>query len=586
MIRVLLLCFLSVASALAGGAEPLRAQEAFGASARALDGRTIEVSFEIAEGYYLYRDKFQFSVEPGGPRLGRAIFPKGRDVRDETFGDVEVYDREVSIRLPVEREDSGVLALTLQVTSQGCAAEIGVCYPPQKQGIALELPDPAGVTASAAAESDESGRIARLLHDATLGWAAASFFGFGLLLSLTPCTLPMLPILSGIIVGAGRGGRRVSRSCAFLLSLAYVLGMAVVYTAAGVAAGLSGTLISSALQNAWALGGFALIFVALALSMFGLFELQLPASLQGRVTEGAARLRGGSLLGVALMGGLSALIVGPCVAAPLAGALLYIGATGDALLGGLTLFCMALGMGAPLLVIGFSAGALLPRAGPWMVAVNRIFGVILLVCASWIVSPIIPVSAQMLIWALLLIVPAVFLRAVDPLPRRANGWQRFGKAIGIVLLLLGAAMLAGALSGARDPLRPLAAFGQAGTDAGPRALSFERVRSIDELDRRLASAGRPVLLDFYADWCVSCKEMERHTFADPRVREKLSAWRLLRADVTANSPDDRALLARFGLFGPPGIVFFDPAGAERVGVRVVGYQPADGFLSALAAAER
>ncbi|MDR1936784.1 MAG: protein-disulfide reductase DsbD [Candidatus Accumulibacter sp.] len=599
--RVLLFCFLWAMSALAGGAELLRPELAFRASARALDGQTIELRFEIAEGYYLYRDKFRFSVEPDAVRLGPAIFPKGRETSDETFGKVEVYDREVSIRLPVERSASGVLPLTLQATSQGCASELGVCYPPQKQSVGVELPElpappapsiaPAASTVSTASAStsaaavgggDESGRIARLLQDAPFGWAALSFFGFGLLLSLTPCTFPMLPILSGIIVGAG-GGRPVSRWRAFALSLAYVSGMAVVYALAGVAAGLSGTLLSGALQNAWVLGGFALVFVALALSMFGCFELRWPSFLQGKASEQAARLQGGSLPGVALMGGLSALIVGPCVAAPLAGALLYIGGAGDALLGGLALFCMALGMGAPLLAIGVSAGALLPKAGPWMATVNRVFGVILLACALWIVSPLIPVSAQMLAWALLLIVPAIFLRALDPLPRHAGEGQRFGKAIGVLLLLLGAAMLAGALSGARDPLRPLAAFGQAGTDAGPRALPFERVRSLDELDKRLAAAKRPVLLDFYADWCVSCREMERHTFSDPRVREKLSAWLLLQADVTANSPEDQALLARFGLFGPPGIIFFDPAGRELAGVRVVGYQPPDDFLNSLAA---
>jgi thiol:disulfide interchange protein DsbD len=582
-IRALLLCCLWAASALAGGQEALRPELAFRASARAIDGETVEVRYEIADGYYLYRDKFRFSAESKGARLGPAVFPAGQKVADETFGEVEVYHGEVSIRLPVERPASGVLPLTLEATSQGCAAVIGVCYPPQKQSFTIDLPDPPIVSPAPPSASDESGRIARLLQDATLGWAALSFFGFGLLLSLTPCTLPMLPILSGIIVGAGRGGRSVSRARAFALSLVYVLGMAVVYAAAGVVAGLSGTLVSGALQNVWALSAFALLFVALALSMFGLFELKLPAFLQTWASQDAGRPRGGSLPGVALMGGLSALIVGPCVAAPLAGALLYIGGAGDALLGGLALFCMALGLGAPLLAVGVSAGALLPRAGPWMLAVNKTFGVILLATALWIVSPLLPVSVQMLAWALLLIVPAIFLSAVDPLPRRASDWQRLGKAIGVLLLLLGAAMLAGALSGARDPLRPLAAFARAGADEAAGAPHFTRVRTPDELERVLASAGRPVLLDFYADWCVSCKAMERRTFADPRVREKLSGWLLLRADVTANTPDDAALLTRFKLFGPPGIVFFDPAGKELAGVRVVGYQSPDEFLSALAA---
>ncbi|GHU03330.1 hypothetical protein FACS1894158_01510 [Betaproteobacteria bacterium] len=528
MIRVLFFCFLWVTGTLAIGADLLRPEDAFRAEAQALDGRTIEVRFEIAEGYYLYRDKFRFSVEPGEPdaRLGQALFPKGEAIADETFGDVEVYYREAAIRLPVERRGSGILPLTLQLTSQGCAAEVGVCYPPHRQTVNLDLPELSDLSASATgAESDESGSIARLLKDASFGWALLSFFGFGLLLSLTPCTLPMLPILSGIIVGAGRNGQSVSRMRAFTLALAYVLGMAVVYAVAGVVAGLSGKLISGALQNVWVLGGFALIFVVLALSMFGLFDLTWPSFLRNRVSEGTARLQGGSLSGVALMGGLSALLVGPCVAAPLAGALLYIGRTGDALLGGLALFCLALGMGVPLLALGLSAGALLPRAGPWMVTVNRVFGVLLLACALWIVSPFIPFS----------------------------------------------------------PFSALSGVSGAGTDAATHALPFERVRTMEELDRRLASAGRPVLLDFYADWCVSCKEMERYTFIDPRVREKLSGWLLLQADVTANTSEDNALLARFSLFGPPGIIFFDSTGKELTGVRVIGYQPADKFLKSLTA---
>ncbi|MDR2451359.1 MAG: protein-disulfide reductase DsbD [Candidatus Accumulibacter sp.] len=590
MIRAWLLCFLWALGALASAAEPLRPELAFQASASTPDGRTIEVRFVIAGGYYLYRDKFRFAAGPG-VRLGQAVFPPGRETEDETFGKVEIYEEDLSIRLPVERDAGGVLPLTLEVTSQGCAAEAGICYPPQTRVIEVELPalpevsqapDVAPPLAMADEEADESGRIARLLADAAFGWVLLSFFGFGLLLSLTPCTLPMLPILSGLIVGAGRGGC-VSRSRVFALSLAYVLGMAAVYTAAGVVAGLTGTLVSGALQNAWALGAFALIFVALALSMFGVFELRLPSSLQGRMSDEAARLRGGSLPGVAVMGGLSALIVGPCVAAPLAGALLYIGRNGDALLGGLALFCMALGMGVPLLAVGLSAGALLPRAGPWMETVNRVFGWILLACALWIASPLLPAPAQMLGWALLSIVPAVFLSALDPLPCPADGWRRFGKAVGVILLLLGAIQLIGVFSGARDPLRPLAAFG---LPAEGSALPFERVRSLDDLERRLAAAGRPAMLDFYADWCVSCKEMERDTFADPRVREKLAGWLLLRADVTANSPDDAALLRRFSLFGPPGIVFFDPAGREVTGVRVVGYQGADEFLKYLVAAEK
>ncbi len=556
---------------------------AFKPTAQALDGQTIEVRFEIAKGYYLYRDKFRFSAEPSSVQLGTPVLPKGKEKDDDTFGKVEVYYKAALIRLPVERNSSGPLPLILNVTSQGCA-DAGVCYPPQKQTLSLELPDPASAPVAApvpAAGNDESGRIAQLLKNANLWLLAASFFGFGLLLSLTPCVFPMIPILSGIIVGSGRDGHGVSHARGFALSLAYVLGMAVTYAAAGIAAGLSGTLLSVALQNQWVLGGFALIFVALSFSMFGFYELQLPTFLQSKVSEEAAHLKGGSLPGVAVMGALSAIIVGPCVAAPLAGALLYIGQTGDALLGGMALFCMALGMGVPLLAVGLSAGTLLPKSGAWMEAVKKAFGVILLATALWIISPVIPVAVQMAAWALLLIVPAIYLHATDPLPPQASNWRRFWKGIGMVMLITGAAMLVGAFSGARDPLQPLAGLRGGDPLSAVSRLPFERIRSLTELDARIKTSGKPVMLDFYADWCVSCKEMERFTFADARVQQKLSGWTVLQADVTANAEADKALLSRFKLFGPPGIIFFDSTGAELGTVRVVGFQNAEEFLQTL-----
>jgi thiol:disulfide interchange protein DsbD len=441
---------------------------------------------------------------------------------------------------------------------------------------------PAAGPVERAPTADESGRIARLLSGASAWVVIASFFGFGLLLSLTPCVFPMIPILSGIIVGAGRAGRGVSHARGFTLSLGYVLGMAVTYAAAGVAAGFSGTLLSASLQNAWVLGGFALIFVALSLSMFGFYELQLPSFMQSRLSEEATHLKGGSLAAVTLMGALSALIVGPCVAAPLAGALLYIGQTGDAALGGAALFSMGIGMGVPLLAVGLSAGTLLPKSGAWMEAIKKAFGVVLLATALWIVSPLLPVSAQMAGWAALLIIPAIFMHAIDPLPPHAHPAMRFWKGVGLLMLLTGAAMLAGALSGATDPLRPLAALGSGNASAETRSLPFERIRSLAELDARIKTAGKPVMLDFYADWCVSCKEMERFTFSDPRVQQRLSGWLLLQADVTANSDNDKALLARFGLFGPPGILFFNNKGEELPDVRVIGYQRAEDFLATLA----
>lgn len=588
-------------------------QEAFKPSAHAIDGQTLEVRFAIADGYYLYRDKFAFaatsgllaaSAEPVALTFDATQMPQGQEKNDETFGKVSVYYQEVAIRIPVERNSSGPLALSLQVTSQGCA-DIGLCYPPEKQNLRVELPDPNTATpvvtpnenpkspkspkiSATSSSNDESGRIAKLLENANFWLVALSFFGFGLLLSLTPCVFPMLPIVSGIIINAGSASKRVSPVRGFVLSLAYVLGMCATYTAVGVAAGFSGTLLSAALQTPWALSAFALIFVALACAMFGFYELQLPTFLQSKVASESAQIQGGSLPAVALMGALSALIVGPCVAAPLAGALLYIGQTGNAWLGGFALFCLSFGMGAPLLAIGASAGTLLPKSGAWMKKVKQVFGFIMLGTAIWIISPLFSVPLQMSAWALLLIVAAVYLHALDALPPQSQGALRLLKGIGVIFLLLGAAMLVGALSGARDPWQPLAGLGassassvNSSTQNSSASLSFERVQDLAELEVILQTSGKPVMLDFYADWCVSCKEMERYTFSDLAVQQKLAGFRLLKADLTANTAADKALLARFKLFGPPGIVFFNATGAEIKNVRVVGFQNARDFLQTL-----
>ncbi|QRM20916.1 protein-disulfide reductase DsbD [Dechloromonas sp. TW-R-39-2] len=571
----LLLAFLS---SLVHAQEFLDPAVAFKPTARAIDGQTVEISFEIAKGYYLYRDKFRFGIEAEGATAGNPVLPKGKEKNDENFGKVEVYYKSAIVRLPVERSVSGALPIKLNVTSQGCA-DAGVCYPPQTQALNLTLPDPGSTPAAiAAVDGDESGTIAATLKNAGFLANLAFFFLAGLGLSLTPCVFPMIPILSGIIAGQGH---RISRSRGFALSLAYVLGMAVTYSAIGIAAGLTGTLLSTALQNPWVLGGFATVFVILSFSMFGFYELQLPTALQSKLSEESGHLQGGRGIGVFIMGALSALIVGPCVAAPLAGALLYIGQTGDAVLGGMALFLMALGMGVPLLIVGLSAGTLLPKAGAWMEAVKKSFGVLLLATAVWLVSPVIPAVAQMLAWAALLIIPAIFLHALDPLPPHAKGWHRFWKGIGIVMLLTGAALLIGALAGNRDPLQPLAGLrGQALATESPK-LAFEKVSSVSELEQAVRAAGKPVMLDFYADWCVSCKEMERFTFADPAVQSKLAGFKLLKADVTANTADDKALLARFGLFGPPGILFFDATGKEIKTIRVVGFQDTTAFLQSL-----
>lgn len=555
---------------------------AFKPTLRALDGQTVEVRYEIAKGYYLYRDKFRVHAADPTQGLGPLQLPPGKEKDDDTFGRTEVYYKEAVFRLPVERSSSGPLDLTLDLQSQGCA-DAGICYPPQMQTLSVQLPDPATPAAPplgtpAAGSGDESGQIAELLKNAGLWTSLALFFVAGLGLSLTPCIFPMIPILSGIIAGQGQHATKMR---GFALSLAYVLGMALTYAAVGIAAGLSGTLLSAALQNAWVLGAFSLIFVVLSLSMFGLYDLQLPVALQSKLAHESGQLKGGSFAGVFLMGALSSVIVGPCVAAPLAGALLYIGQTGDAVFGGIALFVMALGMGAPLIAVGIAGGSLLPKAGAWMDNVKKTFGVLLLATALWLVSPVISDFAAMLGWAMLFSISAIYLHAIDPLPVNAKGWQRFWKGIGLLMLLTGAALLIGALAGNRDPLQPLAGLRGSANAAENTALPFTPVRSVAELEARLANSDRPVMLDFYADWCVSCKEMEKFTFSDPAVRGVLAGFTLLKADVTANNDDDKALLARFKLFGPPGIIFFDTRGQEISGQRVVGYQDAERFSATL-----
>jgi thiol:disulfide interchange protein DsbD len=545
----------------------------------------------------MYRDKFRFAVAGSDAKLGEPQFPPGQRKKDEFFGDVETYRKQVAVKLPVT---GNAEKLQLEVTSQGCA-DVGVCYPPQVQKVEVRLAGlslgssgplaaaPQGATpqfggrevrGEPAIVSDES-RFEQALASGGFLLTLAIFFGAGILLTFTPCVLPMIPILSGIIVGESRA---VAKAHAFALSVTYVLGMAVTYAAIGVIAALSGAFISAALQNAWVLAAFATIFVVLALSMFGFYDLQLPSALHSKAHAASAKLRGGELGAVALMGMLSAAIVSPCVAAPLAGALLYISQTRDALLGGAALFSLALGMGVPLVIVGTTEGALLPKSARAMAAVKKFFGWLLLGVAIWIVSPVIPVTAQMLAWAALLIVGAVYLHALDPLPHDASGYARLWKGVGVIALVAGAALVIGALSGARDPLQPLAGWR---TGSAPAAeVRFERVHSLGELEARLKTANRPVMLDFYADWCVSCKEMERFTFADDKVRAELAGMTLLQVDVTANSAADQALLKRFRLFGPPGIIFFDASGREIPGLRVIGFQPADRFLETLALARK
>lgn len=590
---------------LGGAAQPafLPPDEAFGLEVSVSDARALLASFKVTPSYYLYRDKVSFSVKSGSAKIGKLDMPQGDLKHDPNFGEMMVFHQSFQVAIALVNNSPAAQNIILEASYQGCS-ENGLCYPPIIKEIKLLLPASANVAAVAptvpkistmlkspaqtdpgasqattqprsAVVSSENSKIAQIFKQKSFWLVVSFFFGAGLLLALTPCVFPMIPILSGIIVGRGH---HITKMHGFLLSLAYVLGMAVTYSAVGIAAGLSGSLLSSALQTPWVLGSFAAVFVLLSLSMFGFYELQLPSALQSKLSGTSNRLHGGHLSGVFVMGALSAIIVSPCVAAPMAGALLYIGQTHDALLGGVALFALAIGMGVPLLLVGASAGALLPKAGAWMEAIKNIFGVLMLGVAIWLVSSLLPLSVVMLLWAALLILSAVYLHALDALPHNSGGWHKLGKGIGIIVLLLGIALLIGALSGARDIMRPLGSLG-GGQAAAQTHLQFERVKNLAELDARVAQArGKTVMLDFYADWCVSCKEMENITFADAKVQEQLKNALLLQIDLTANSDDDKALLQRYALFGPPAILFFDRQGSELADFRVIGYQDPEQFL--------
>jgi len=599
-------------------------EQAFQFSARPHDAKSVAVTFAIAPNYYLYREQFKFAAQ--GATLGAPAIPTGKVKFDETFQkDVETYRNAITIVVPVEQAGA---EFRLVVTSQGCA-DAGLCYPPMESAAVIGLTGfggagtarvespggPAGPTLASATTSSaqttplgESSAIDAVLRGGSFWPIVGAFFIAGLLLSLTPCVLPMLPIVSSIIVGqaespsepalAGAGGNAsaggaggVSRGRGFALAASYSFGMAIVYTAFGVAAGLAGEGLAAALQNPWVLGVFALGLVALSLSMFGVYNLQLPSSLTSRFTSAAEKLPAGRVAGVCAMGGVSALIVSPCVAAPLAGALLYLSQTRDVWLGGTALFSLAAGMSVPLLLVGASAGALLPRAGAWMVEVKAAFGVLLLGVALWTVQPVLPGPLALALWGLLALFAAAMLvhrartiAASEPAPAGATSAPRLGwrQAIATLLGLVGVLQVVGAASGATDPLQPLARFSaQSGLEASPGMPRFQAVRSVAELDALLQSAGKPVMLDFYADWCVSCKEMERFTFTDAAVQKKLAGALLLKADVTANNAQDRELLKRFNLFGPPGTIFFDASGKEIRAARLIGYQNSRGFLDTL-----
>lgn len=566
--------------------ELLPAEQAFQFLAEVKDAKTVAVSWHIADGYYLYREKFKFELENSpGVTLGEIEPPHGDPKEDEAFGRVEVFHGQVAFDLPLLRDSAAPATIHLKARFQGCA-DRGVCYPPMKQTVTLELPaaGPAAAKPAATAAPAEQDRVAQALRGDSWWLTVVSFLGFGLLLSFTPCCFPMIPILSGLIVGHGH---HLTTRRAFGLSLVYVLTSALTYTLFGVLAGLSGANLQNWFQQTWVLVIFALLFVALALSMFGFYELQLPSAIQTRLDRASRHQKSGSAAGAAVMGVLSTLIVGPCVAAPLAGALIYIGQTGDAALGGIALFSMGFGAGLPLLAIGASAGKLLPKAGHWMHTTKAVFGVGLLAVAVWLLERVLPSALSMAAWALLLIVPSVFMGALDHLPPDVSGWRRLWKGLGLVMLTYGILLLIGVASDSRDPLQPLRALTPGNAQAaGPaqQALPFQKVTSLAQLNDKLAEAkaqGRPVMLDYYADWCISCKEMDRYTFADPRVRQALGNTLLLQADVTASTDDSAALLKRYNLVGPPATLFFGLDGQEKATSRVIGYMEAERFLQHL-----
>jgi thiol:disulfide interchange protein DsbD len=606
---------LVLASAALAADDFLDPEQAFRLSARSVDATHVEVRFDIEPGYYLYRERLSAEIAPDSVKMAELQVPKGKIKYDETFQkDVEYYRD--SLTLMVALQQAPTTPFKLSVGNQGCADK-GLCYSPQKRAFKVEpgqgpgggarftllseaqaaawpsagaantqstlsaLTPAAQSTAAAstqvgaAAGAEEQGEVSRALKSGNPALVIGLFVLLGLGLSFTPCVLPMMPILSSIIVGQGGG---TSKARGFSLALAYSLGMALVYTGFGVASALAGEGLGAALQNAWVLGAFALVLAVFSLSMFGAYELQMPAALQSKLTQASQGLKGGQHLGVFVMGGISSLIVGPCVAAPLAGALVYISQTRDVVLGGTALFSMAVGMSVPLLLLGLSAGALLPRAGGWMEHVKHAFGVMLLAVAVWMVSPVLPISVVMLLAAVVLVVAAVYLGALRSLPNPSTPVQQIAKGLGLLLGVFAVAQVLGAASGGHDLARPLAHLrGGAVQQAESAELKFQPIASLADLDAAVRSSTKPVMLDFYADWCVACKEFEKFTFTDEAVRQKMAGLTLLRVDVTANNENDKALLRKYTLFGPPAMLFFAPAGGELAGSRVIGFQNASTF---------
>jgi thiol:disulfide interchange protein DsbD len=556
-----------------------------------IEGNRFIARWVIAEGHYLYQDKMD--IIPSNEKIDTLPLQSspGEEKQDPIFNKLlYVYHDSAEVSLPIINTN-GAEEAVFKIKYQGCSEISGICYPPQTREISIRLPEIVGAATAGQDNADaaaaaggvdvvsEQDRIANTLKQGDTWVTLLVFFGAGLLLALTPCVFPMIPILMGIIVGQGQN--QTMRST-FMLSLVYVLAMALTYTVVGILVGLSGENIQAWFQNPWIISAFVAIFIALSFSMFGFYELQMPASIQSKITQISNSQQGGTLTGVAIMGFLSALIVGPCVTAPLVGALIYIAETGDAALGGFALFSLSMGMGTPLLAIGASAGKVLPKAGPWMDAVKAVFGVMLLGLGVWMLERVAPAAFTMALWSALLIVSAVYMGAIDSLPEGASGWRKLWKGAGLLLLVYGIILIIGLASGGRDAFHPLKGIAISGGGGSEQAahMPFKQIKGVDGLNAALAEArsqGKTVMLDFYADWCVSCKEMEVLTFTDAGVQQALADTVLLQADVTPNDEQDKALYKHFGIIGPPSIMFFDNNGNERKNFRVVGFVPADKF---------
>ena len=566
-------------------AEFLPVDEAFQPILTALDGNTVEVAIRVAAGYYLYKDKISATVNSDKVQLGRLELPAGEMKTDQYFGDMEVYHNDVFGRLPIARATPEAMDLELEIKYQGCA-DGGICYPPVTKVMTVSMPEASAVSALAAvaasgagaAPVSEQARLARIITGSGMGLVIATFFGLGLLLAFTPCVLPMVPILSGIIAGEGDSS---SSARGFSLALSYVMGMALVYTAAGVAAAAAGLQLQAIFNQPWVLVLFSSLFIVLALGMFGLFDLQMPSAIQSRLATMSGDQKSGTAIGAFVMGALSSLVVTACVAPALIATLTVMAQTGDMVRGGTALFAMSMGMGAPLLLVGAAQGKFLPKAGAWMVAVKNAFGFMMLGLAIWMMSRVLPGEVTLALWGILIFMAGVYLGGLTTLTAESFGVQKLGKGFGLLAIIYGAVLLVGSLAGSNSMLRPLAALNTGGgAEVSQHGLAFQRIKTTADLDTAItlaATQGKSAMLDFYADWCVSCIEMEEYTFTDTGVQDALSNTVLLQADVTANDDEDQALLQRFGVFGPPTIIFFGADGVQRHGYEVVGYMKAKDF---------